>query len=218
VSALQQAFDEIGDTPVRDRPKWVAKKARALVFLALLGIGLAASTFMSNFASLIGGGWFAGVLGVAATLVVDGLLMAMMLTVLPAQRRPIRQMLPGIVVGAIGLTILQQLGSLVVRHWIAGASDTYGTSAIVIALLSWFFLVTRVILLAAELNEVLADQLTPRRLQASGEPTDADRRAILLDVQRVQRDPRLGRAVAVDGQVATQEEARAEGQQPRAAV
>jgi membrane protein len=218
VSALQQAFDEIGDTPVRERPNWVAKKVKALVFLALLGIGLAASTFMSNFASLVGGGWIAGVLGVAATLVVDALLMAMMLTVLPAQRRPLRQMLPGIVVGAIGLTILQQLGSLVVRHWIAGASDTYGTFAIVIALLSWFFLVTRVILLAVELNEVLADHLWPRRLQATGDPTDADRRANLLDVQRVQRDPRLGHRVAVDGHLATQEGARAERERHPTAV
>src|SRR4051812_15976342 len=144
VSALQQAFDVIGDTPIRERPTWVAKKVKAVVFLALLGIGLAASTLMSNLASLVGGGWLTGVLGVAATFVVNALLMVMMLTVLPAQRRPLRRLLPGVVVGAVGLVVLQQVGSLIVRHFIAGASDTYGTFAIVIALLSWFFLVTRV--------------------------------------------------------------------------
>ena len=57
---------------------------------------------------------------------------------------------PGVVVGAVGLVVLQQLGSFVVRRYIAGASDTYGTFAIVIALLSWFFLVSRVVLLSAQ--------------------------------------------------------------------
>ena len=37
-------------------------------------------------------------------------------------------------------------------------------------------------------------------------PTDADRRAILLDVQRIQRDAKLGYAVSVDGEVATGEQ------------
>jgi membrane protein len=218
VSALQQAFDVIADTPVRERPKWVAKKLKAVVFLAFLGVGLAASTFLSNLASIVGGGWLAGALGLLATFAVNALLMAMMMTVLPGQRRPVRELLPGIVVGAVGLLVLQQLGSIVVRHFIAGASDTYGTFAIVIALLSWFFLVTRVLLLSAELNVVLADDLAPRRLRATAEPTDADRRATLLDVQRVQRDPRLGYAVAVDGVVATDEDPRAEQEEDHSAV
>ena len=97
------------------------------------------------------------------------------------------------------LVVLQQLGSFVVRRYIAGASDTYGTFAIVIALLSWFFLVSRVILMSAEANQVLADGLSPRRLLGDGPPTDADRRATLLDVHRIQRDRTLGYALAVDG-------------------
>ena len=45
------------------------------------------------------------------------------------------------------------------RRFIAGASDTYGTFAVVIALLSWFHLVSRLVLLSAELNVVLAHGL-----------------------------------------------------------
>ena len=127
-----------------------------------------------------------------ATAVVNAALLLMMFTVLPSQRRPVRELLPGMIVGAILLTVLQQLGSFVVRHYIAGASDTYGTFAIVIALLSWFFLVNRVVLMSAQANAVLADGLSPRRLRADVPPTEADRRATLLDVQRIQRDTRLG--------------------------
>ena len=45
--------------------------------------------------------------------------------------------------------------------------------------------------MSAQLNEVLADHLTPRRLLENAAPTDADRRATVLDVQRIRRDPRL---------------------------
>ncbi len=84
-------------------------------------------------------------------------------------------------------------------RYIAGASDTYGTFAVVIALLSWFFLVSRVVLLGAELNSVLHHRLTPRSLVGSTPVTDGDRRAVLFDARRVQRDRRIGFAVSVDG-------------------
>ncbi len=214
VSALQHAFDTIADVPMHDRGNMAVKKLKAVAFLALLGLGIALSTVLSNLASLLGGGVLTGVLGIIATLVVDVLLMAMMLTVLPARRLSPRQELPGILVGAAGLVVLQQIGSLVVRHFIAGASDTYGTFAIVIALLSWFFLLSRVLLLSAELNGVLASRLWPRRLVAAADPTDADRRATMLDVQGIQRDARIGYALSVDGAVASNDDPTAAQDQP----
>jgi hypothetical protein len=111
----------------------------------------------------------------------------------------VRELLPGVVVAAVLLVVLQQLGSLIVRHFITGASDTYGTFGTVIALLSWFFLLSRLLLLSAQLNVVLADDLSPRSLLPASPVTDADRRASLLDVQRVRRDRRLAYAVAVNG-------------------
>jgi membrane protein len=205
VAALQQGLDVIGDVPVHARGNFIAKKAREVAFLVLLGLGLACSTLAANLASFFDVGALTAVAGLLVTTVVDVALLLMMFTVLPAQRRPWRELLPGAVVGGVLLVALQQLGSYVVRNYISGASDTYGTFAIVIALLSWFFLVTRVVLMAAQANHVLADGLSPRRLRADGPPTDADRRATMLDVQRVQRDSKLGYALAVDGQVATSE-------------
>ncbi len=206
VHALQQAFDEIGDTPVHRRPSFVMKVLRGLAFLVLLGIGLAASVVMSNLATLFDLGPAAGAFGLALTFVIDGALILMMFSVLPAERRPLQHLLPGAIVGAVGLVVLQQLGSFVVRRFIAGASDTYGTFAVVIALLSWFHLVSRLLLLSAELNEVLVHDLSPRRLLTAAAATDADRRAQMLDVQRVQRDPTTGYAVTVDQHVATDQD------------
>lgn len=211
VGSLQHALAVINDTPAHDRGSFLAKKAREVAFLTLLAGGLAISTFVANLATVFDVGWFAGAAGIAAGLAVDAGLLIMMFTVLPPRRRPLREQLPGALVGAVLLVILLQLGSFIVRRYIQGASDTYGTFAIVIALLSWFYLLSRVILMCAELNTVLADRLSPRRLVASNPPTDADRRAALLDVQRVHRDPRLGYALAVDGAVATEREPLGEG-------
>ncbi|MET0145656.1 MAG: YihY/virulence factor BrkB family protein [Ilumatobacteraceae bacterium] len=206
VGALQQAFDDISDVPVHRRPTFLMKRLRELAFLGLLGIGLAASTLMSNIATLFDLGVFAGAVGLLLSLVIDAALLLMMFSVLPAERRAVRLLLPGAVVGAVGLVVLQQLGSYVVRRFIAGASDTYGTFAVVIALLSWFHLVSRLLLLSAELNEVLLHDLSPRRLLAGGSATDADRRAQMLDVQRIQRDPTTGYAVTIDQHVSTDED------------
>ncbi len=206
VTAVQHALDTVADVPMHDRGNSLVRKGKAITYLALLAVGVTASTYLSNLASVVDGGVVTGALGLLATFVVNVLLLIALVTVLPAHRMPLRHDLPGVVVGAVGLLLLQQLGSFVVRHFIAGASDTYGTFAIVIALLSWFFLVTRLLLLAAELNYVLAGQLWPRRLVSADEPTEADRRAMMLDVNRIQRDARLGYALSVEGQVATNEE------------
>jgi membrane protein len=206
VAALQQGLEVVADVPVHERGTFVAKKVREVAFLFLFAGALSISTLASNLNTIFDVGAFTGALGVLATALVNAALLLMMFIVLPAQRRPTRDLLPGIIIGAILLTVLQQLGSFVVRHYIAGASDTYGTFAIVIALLSWFYLVNRVVLMSAQANAVIADGLSPRRLRAEGAPTEADRRATMLDVQRIQRDNRLGYAVSVHGEVATNEE------------
>jgi membrane protein len=206
VGALQQALDDLADVPVHERPNMVVKKARSVAFLALFAVGLAVSTLSSNVATLFDVGALSGALGLVISGLVDAGLLLMMFTVLPTRRRPVAELLPGMVVGALGLVALQQAGSFVVRRYIAGASDTYGTFAIVIALLSWFALVSRLVLLSAQLNAVLADGLSPRRMLADSPVTDADRLATMLDVQRIQRDITIGYALAVDGEIATDEE------------
>lgn len=214
VTALQQSLDELSDTPVHARPNFAMKRVKAVTFLLSFAVGLALSVVLSNLATLFDTGPFTGGLGVVATLIVNGLLVLAMFSLLPAHRPSLRDLLPGVVAAAVGLTALQQLGSFVVRHFLAGADDTYGTFAVVIALLSWFHLVSRVLLLSAQLNEVVIRDLWPRRLLGDTEPTEGDRRAVLLDVQRIQRDPRIGYAVAVGDDVGTNTDPLGERMEP----
>ena len=169
---------------------------------------------LSNLATLFDTGPFAGALGLLATFVVNVGLMLAMFKLLPAQRRPDpASCCPARVVAAVALVLLQQLGSYVVRRFIAGASDTYGTFAVVIALLSWFHLVSRIVLLSAQAQRRCSpSDLSPRRLIGdTPSSTDGDRRAILLDVQRVQRDRTVGYAVTVGGTVGTDQDPMGDG-------
>lgn len=203
VGALQHGLDVIADVPVHRRPNFVMKRVRSLLFLVLFGVGICVSTIASNVATLFDVGWLTGALGVAVTFGVNTFLLLMTYSVLPAQRRNVRQLLPGALAGAALLVVLQLLASFILRRVIIGAGDVAATFATVLALLTWFHLIGRVVMMSAEFNEVLVDRLWPRRLLNSAPMTDADRRATLLDVQRVQRDAKLGYAVTVDGQVAT---------------
>ena len=131
------------------------------------------------------------------TFVVNAAILLFAYWMLTTGNHSVRELLPGTVFAGAGLTILQLVGAWVVRRYISGASDTYGTFAIVIALLSWFLLVSRVILLGAELSAVVAADVTPRSLLADQDLTDGDRRAAELDAQRVRRDERLPLAVEI---------------------
>jgi len=206
VGALQQALDELWDVPVHERPTFVAKKLKAITFLVAFAIGASMSTVLSSVTSLFDLGPAAGVVGFAASVAVNTGLLVITYSVLAARRPPVNDVLPGAVVGGAALAALLQLGRFVVERYIAGASDTYGTFAVVIALLSWFHLVSRIVLLAAEANEVRAHGLWPRTALPGGGVTDADRKATLLDMQRVQRDRRVGFAVSVGGELVSEDD------------
>jgi membrane protein len=100
----------------------------------------------------------------------------------------VRQLLPGVALAAVGSLILQSVGGWYVDRTITGAGDTYGTFALVIGLLSWFWLGSHLLLLAAEVNVVLHRRLWPRSLTGDLEP--ADREALRRSAEAARRDRR----------------------------
>jgi hypothetical protein len=99
--------------------------------------------------------------------------------------------MPGVAVAAGGSLVLQSAGGWYVDHAVNRASDTYGTFAVVIGLMSWFFLLAHLVLLAAEVNVVRARRLWPRSLTGALGP--ADRAALRTSAEAARRDPRRRR-------------------------
>jgi len=187
--ALGRALDDIWDVPLLERRGPVAERLRGLLVLAIFGVALVTSTALAGFA-------VGGAIGPAAervgaillALAVNGGVVMATFALLTA--RPVRagELLPGVGLSAIGLLLLQSLGSWYVTQAVARASDTYGTFALVIGLLSWFLLLAYLLLLAAELNVVLDRRLWPRSLSGPLEP--ADRAALERHAEAARRDSR----------------------------
>ena len=128
------------------------------------------------------------VLSLVASAMIDVVLFAASFRVLTAARVTTREVLPGALLAAGCWLGLQALGGVFVTKVLAGSSQTYGGFAAVIGLLSWLLIASELILIAAELNVVLARRLWPRSL--TGELLEADKHALRASAHASQLDPR----------------------------
>lgn len=163
--ALGRAFEEIWGVPRREQRGALRARGRGVLLLLVLGLGLVAATVVTGLA--IGGriGPAAEQLGaLALSLAVNTTVFLAAFALLTARPLRIAELLPGVALAAAGSLALQAAGSWYVERTVARASDTYGTFALVIGLLSWFWLFAHLLLLAAEVNVVLRRRLWPRSL------------------------------------------------------
>jgi YihY family inner membrane protein len=161
--AAQAAMNSIWNVPRRRYPNFLLRRLRGLAWLVLLGGGLLAASLAAGFAHAAGSAW-SGVAGVAASAVVNTALFLVGFRVLTVRNVPLRSLLPGAVLAALAWALLQWLGGWYVGRQLTRATNTYGTFALVIGLLSWLYLAATVTLYAAELNAVRARRLWPRSL------------------------------------------------------
>jgi len=188
MGVTQQAQDILADVwmvPRRDRPNFVHRLVKALGVMLLLAAGLVSTTVISSAGTgLLHGGAASHValpvLSVAINVVWFGLAFRVLI---PADVRW-TQVWPGALVAAVGWELLLLLGSWLVDRQLRGATQSYGFFGIVLGLVAWLSLLSTVLVLAAEVNAVLAHRLWPRSL-LTPDLTENDQRA-LEGVARVQ--------------------------------
>jgi YihY family inner membrane protein len=188
--AAQNAMDHVWDVPFVERPNFLTSRLRALAMLALLGGGLLATTVLAglgSFGASYGVGWKIG--SIALSTALNFLLFWVGFRLLTAHEVTWRQLRGGAIAAAVMYEILQALGGWYVGHVVKGASQTYGTFALVIGLLSWVYLAAHITLLAAESNVVATRKLWPRSFSLVSERpvTEADREALTDRAQTEQR-------------------------------
>ncbi len=175
--ALGQALDRVWTIPPVEQLSWLGRRVRGLAMLLVGGAALVAS-------SGLGGAAASGQLepalatavSLAGSLAVDALILLSAFRLLTTAAPPLRELMPGVLLAAVGLLVLQAVGGRYVESTIGRATDTYGLFATVIGLLSWLSIAAQLVLIAAELNAVRSLGLWPRSL--SGPLTAADRRAL----------------------------------------
>ena len=92
---------------------------------------------------------FTRVLGYALALVADTALFLYLFARLSRVQNPVRRLLKGAVFGAVGFELLKVLGGIYVARTTSKGEATYGTFAVVVGLLLFLNLVSRLLLLAA---------------------------------------------------------------------
>jgi YihY family inner membrane protein len=187
--AVIRAFASIWEVPRTGQPNGVKARARGLAALVVLAATLVASTAAAGL--VIGGSFPPGVERVAAVVlsfVTDGAFFLALFALLTPRPWRVRELLPGAGLAGLGWLVLESAGAWYVDRTVAGASDVYGGFALVIGLLSWFWLASQLLLVAAELNVVLSRHLWPRSL--SGDVQPADRAVLAERAEAALADPR----------------------------
>ena len=176
MDAVTNAMNEVWDVPIRDRKGTAVRRARGLLMLAVIGLGLVASTLLAGFAANCptcrvsarsASRWPPWSSTSCCTWCRSGSS--------ATGPSPWGWLWPGAIPAGVISYILQQVvGATMVS---SKNSETYGQFAIVIGLLAWFFLLAQATVLCAEINVVRAERLWPRSLPK--QPlTPADRRAL----------------------------------------
>jgi YihY family inner membrane protein len=197
IKATQAAMNTVWNVPFEHRPNFLKSTLRALIMLGVLGV----LTLASAAAGSVGGGsdqWWLVILGVAVSLVMNLFLFLLAFRILTSENLTWSDVLPGAAVGSVAWTTLQALGGYYVSHQLQGASQVYGTFAMVIGLLAWIFIGAQVTLLAAEVNVVRKRHLWPRSI-VQPPFTDADVQAMTRYAQQEDRRPEERIDVEIQG-------------------
>ena len=176
-NAIQDAANVVYEVPKTERPGLLPRVLRSISLLVIVGIGLPASTALQGLSGRLLPGLASTILGWVLVIAVNTGLLALAFRRATVAKTSWRSLLPGALIAAVAWSILQELGTDLLTRRVEGAQQTYGSFAVVIGILFWFFLLGQITLYCCELNVVLEDRLWPRSLRSilQGEAeTEAD--------------------------------------------
>jgi YihY family inner membrane protein len=164
LQTAQYAQAEIWNIPGVNRPSFWARLGRTGSMMVVLGLFLLASTLLAGLVTIGHHGGLAVVGAVVSSLVVNVGLFVVAFRLLTPKQILWNDMVPGAIVGAVGWTLLQYLGGVLVEHSLRNTSKEYGAFALVLGLIGFLYLAAQVTLYASEINVVRARHLWPRGL------------------------------------------------------
>ncbi len=184
--AAQNALNTAWAVPRNSRLNPVISRIRSIVVMAFAGATVLAVTVVTGLVSNLDRlgigvtGWIKW-LSTLASIVLVGVVLALMMRYTTSRRPSFRTSLPGAFVISVLWHVLQLLGGLYVGRVIARASAMNGVFALVLGLVALIFLAAVMAVLGLEVNVVLNRRLYPRALLTPFTDavtlTDADKRA-----------------------------------------
>jgi membrane protein len=146
VDAFQYALDQVWQVEARG----IKDKVVGMLWLGGAVVLFVAASAVTTVVNWLPG--YAAALGIAAGLVVNFALWMWTFKVLPNRKLPWRALVPGALVGAVGMEALKVAGAIYVPRAVASSSALYGTLGVVLAVLAWLFLFSRLVVYASVVN------------------------------------------------------------------
>jgi YihY family inner membrane protein len=178
---------QVWNLPGPARPGFVQRLGRAFLFIALLGGGVVVTTGLASLNTYVLRGLWAVIPAELLAAAFNAGMYIGAFRALTPKGVPIRQLLPGAIIGGILWTALQVVGTWLVHHFLHSDS-LYGVFGTVLGLLAWIYLAIQVTMYCAEINVVLARRLWPRSI-VQPPLTEADRASMALQALQNQRRP-----------------------------
>jgi YihY family inner membrane protein len=176
---------QVWNLPGPDRPGYVPRLGRAMLFICVLGLGVSVTAGLSFLGSLgRTSGPVTALLELGAVAANIGMFL-IGFRVLTPKAVPFRRLIPGCVVAGIIWTLMLAIGTRLVEHYVR-VDSVYGVFASVLGLIAWIYLGVQVVVYSAELNVVIARRLWPRSI-VQPPLTAADRRVLADQALQNQR-------------------------------
>jgi YihY family inner membrane protein len=169
----------VWNLPGPERPNFVTRVVRSMIFLGLLAAGVIATTALASL-STYGGNHPLSLLAFAeaSAAAVNAGMFVGAFRILTPKAVETSYLVRGAVIGGMVWTVLQILGTYLVHHFLHSGS-VYGEFATVLGLVAWLYLAARIVVYCAEVNVVLARRLWPRSI-LQPPLTEADKESLEL--------------------------------------
>jgi YihY family inner membrane protein len=175
----------VWNLPGPERPGFLPRLGRSMVFLGLLAAGVIATTALASLSTYGNRPLSLLAFAEAVAAAVNAGMFVGGFRVLTPKAVQTWDLVRGGVIAGILWTVLQVLGTWLVHHFLHSDS-VYGVFATVLGLVAWLYLAARVTVYCAEVNTVLARRLWPRSV-VQPPLTEADRHSLALHVLESQQ-------------------------------
>lgn len=163
--ALQYAGNTVWHVPRNSRPNPFLARGRSLVLVATAGLGMLVAVIgLAVLHGLVHDDIVSRVLIFAGGVLIATLVLCVAFQLATAKKLTLAELLPGAVLAAVLMQVLQNFSYLYVDRVIRHATDTNAVFAAVLGLLAYLYLVAMSVVFAMEVNVVRAERLWPRAL------------------------------------------------------
>ena len=179
--AFRHGVQHIWLIPKNKQDKFPESLMKSLALIIIGGLGFIAASIISGFAASAGHGLGFRVLSVIINLFILFWLFEFLLNFSLPKHVTVKETRAGAATAAIGLVLLQTLGTYLLAKELKSLDALYSYFALALGILFWIYLQAQILYYAAEIAVVSSHRLYPRSLTPH-HPTAADERLAVYSV------------------------------------